>query len=234
MIFMTGDTHAEFYRFSSKRFPEGKNLTKEDVMIIAGDFGGIWDKDYSREYERHWLNWLNEKPWTTLFIDGNHENFDRLSILPLEERFGGIVGKVNDSIFHLKRGQVYTIDNKTIFTFGGGYSLDKSRRIPFISWWEEELPNFMEYKAGFENLQKVNNKVDYIFSHTCPVSDFQVLQEKFGFDHKINEEENPLREYLEGIKNTVDYKKWFCGHFHVDLAVGNTYFLYESIFSLNK
>lgn len=40
MIYITGDTHAEFSRFSTKRFPEQKEMTKDDYVIICGDFGG--------------------------------------------------------------------------------------------------------------------------------------------------------------------------------------------------
>ena len=42
-IYITGDTHGDFRRFSADNFPEGKTLTKKDYVIICGDFGGIWD-----------------------------------------------------------------------------------------------------------------------------------------------------------------------------------------------
>ena len=42
MIYITGDTHipTDVGKLSSKRFPEQKNLTKNDYVIICGDFGG--------------------------------------------------------------------------------------------------------------------------------------------------------------------------------------------------
>lgn len=42
-IFITGDTHGDFSRFEKSRFPEQDALTKDDVVIICGDFGGGWD-----------------------------------------------------------------------------------------------------------------------------------------------------------------------------------------------
>ena len=39
MIYITGDTHAQFNRFSTKHFPEQKNMTRDDYVIICGDFG---------------------------------------------------------------------------------------------------------------------------------------------------------------------------------------------------
>ena len=60
MIYITGDTHipTDIGKLSSKRFPEQKNLTKNDYVIICGDFGGVWDE--SNE-EKYWIKWLNKK-----------------------------------------------------------------------------------------------------------------------------------------------------------------------------
>ena len=60
-------------------------------MIICGDFGGLWD---GGQKDQHWLDWLAEKPFTTLFVDGNHENFDLLNALPEKEWHGGRVHEV--------------------------------------------------------------------------------------------------------------------------------------------
>ena len=52
-IYVTGDTHGAdrlfgykdvngyIPRFNTKNFPEQRDLTKDDIMIICGDFGGI-------------------------------------------------------------------------------------------------------------------------------------------------------------------------------------------------
>ena len=34
MIFVTGDTHGDFYRFSLEEFPEQKEMTRDDTMNI--------------------------------------------------------------------------------------------------------------------------------------------------------------------------------------------------------
>lgn len=73
MIYITGDTHGGFQRFGSKYFPQQTQMGRNDYMIICGDFGGLWD---GGQKDQHWLDWLAEKPFTTLFVDGNHENFD--------------------------------------------------------------------------------------------------------------------------------------------------------------
>ena len=69
-IFLTGDTHGDFSRLRPEVFREQERLTKEDYVIICGDFGGIWD---GSDTEQQWLDWLADRPFTTLFVDGNHE-----------------------------------------------------------------------------------------------------------------------------------------------------------------
>ena len=88
MIYITGDTHipVDIQKLATKRFPEQKEMTKNDYVIICGDFGGVWDD--SNE-EKYWIKWLKNKNFTTLFIDGNHENFDMLYSLPIVDFCGG-------------------------------------------------------------------------------------------------------------------------------------------------
>lgn len=41
MIYVTGDCHSDFKKFSTKNFPDQKDMTKDDCVIICGDLGGI-------------------------------------------------------------------------------------------------------------------------------------------------------------------------------------------------
>ena len=78
MIHITGDTHSDFAKFSTDKFPIQKEMTKNDYIIICGDFGGIWNYLLESTYEKYWLNWLNEKNFTTLFVDGNLEELNHM------------------------------------------------------------------------------------------------------------------------------------------------------------
>lgn len=112
MFYITGDLHGEYdiHKLSSKRFPMGNNLTRDDYLIICGDFGLVWNNGNS---EMYWRDWLNNKPWTTLFVDGNHENFPLLNRYPITKQWGGKVHQIEDNIYHLMRGQVFEINGKT-------------------------------------------------------------------------------------------------------------------------
>jgi hypothetical protein len=179
MLYATGDTHGEWSRFNMDNFPEQKEMTKSDYVLILGDFG-IWD---GSKRENYWLDWLDAKPWTTLFIEGNHDNADILDNLPVDEWHGGNVHFIRPSVIHLMRGQVYDIDWYTLFTFGGARShdirdgilepddpdfkikkkkLDERNawyRINHKTWWERELPSNEEMQEGLDNLQYRGYKI---------------------------------------------------------------------------
>ena len=231
MIFITGDTHGDWMsRLNTVAFPEQKEMTKDDYVIICGDFG-YW---HDTKSERYNLKWLENKPFTTLFVDGNHENFDRLNNLPVEHWNGGTVHKINSSVYHLMRGQVFTLENKTFFTFGGASSHDiehgilepddprikrwhkdktKLFRINHVSWWKQELPSDTEMQTGLDNLTKYNNQVDYIITHSPYTS---LLRQMDGGSGVYQSDR--LSDYLQTIKQTVDFKQWMFGHMHVNQA----------------
>lgn len=139
MIYITGDTHADFSKLENDKFPIQSDMTKNDYVIICGDFGGVWNYIVESIYEKQCLDWLDNKNFTTLFVDGNHENFERLYRYPIEEWHGGKVHKIRDSVIHLMRGEIYDIDNKKFFTFGGARSQDIKDGILNIDEYEKNI-----------------------------------------------------------------------------------------------
>lgn len=231
MIYITGDCHSNFERFNKSIFPEQAEMTKDDFVIICGDFGGVWNKETESKQETMVLDWLDCKPFTTLFVDGNHENFDRLYSYPVEEWHGGKVHKIRPSVIHLMRGQVFELDGKKIFTFGGASSHDinggilesndpdfkkkkkrldmgdKPYRINHLSWWKEELPSAVEMEEGLKILEAHGNTVDFIVTHCCASSTLAVIS------HGLYKPDI-LTTYLEELRQKVRFKKWFFGHYH--------------------
>ena len=232
MIYITGDTHGEFkHRFNTENFPEQKEMSKDDYVLICGDFGGVWDVGWESKHEKYWLDWFEERSYILLFIDGNHENFDRLNGYPVKMWHGGKVHELRPHVLHLMRGQIFEIDGKKIFTFGGASSHDitggiletddpnfkeKKKRLersyePFrinhLSWWAQELANEEEMQEGRNNLRAHDYMVDYIVTHCCSTSTQTLLD---GSLYKPDRE----TDYLEFIKNYTNYKKWFFGHYH--------------------
>lgn len=96
-ICITGDTHGGFRRLSADNFPQQRQMGRDDFAVVTGDFGGVWDDSSGEAY--YWLNWLDKRPFTTLFVDGNHENIDRLNALPVHQWYGGKVHFIRPMCF---------------------------------------------------------------------------------------------------------------------------------------
>jgi predicted phosphodiesterase len=225
-IYITGDTHIPInvHKLNTKNFPEQKNLTKQDYVIICGDFGGVWDNSAEEQY---WLKWLDSKNFTTLFIDGNHENFKLLNAYPTETFCGGKVHKILPSVLHLMRGEIFEIDNRKFFTMGGASSHDMHLRTEGKNWWKEELPSDEEYDNALRNLKKHDYTVDCIISHCCADSIFTKMAEY---------EKDRLTNFFEHIiKADCNYKKWFFAHYHVDAEIDEKHIcLYNSFIRIKK
>lgn len=211
-IYITGDTHIpiDIHKLNTKNFPEQNQLTKNDYLIICGDFGGVWDNSPSDMY---WLRWLNEKTFTTLFVDGNHENFDLLNSYPIEIWHDGKIHRIKENVIHLMRGQVFEIDGKKIFTIGGASSHDKEHHNDGVSWWDDELPNDSEYVEVLDNLDKHNWKVDLVITHCVADSVLRELADWYEHDRLTN--------FLETVRQSLDYKQWYFGHYHIDKNINN-------------
>lgn len=230
MIYVCGDIHGrqDISKLNSKKFKEGKSLTKDDYVIICGDFGLVWGLGFEKE-DSYFQEWLKDKPWTTLFVDGNHENFDLLNSYKEEIWNGGRVHKINDSIIHLIRGEIYNIDGKNILAFGGGASHDITCRKEGVSWWKNELPVLDEIENAWNNLKRVNNCVDYIVSHDGPslIRDyFHYLPIDMSF---YTYQHRDIHVFFDHIYKEVKYKKWYMGHYHKDIVIDNLYILFEKI-----
>ena len=244
MLYITGDTHGDWIsRLNTDAFPEQKEMTKDDYVLILGDFG-IWDHSKREKYN---LDWLEKKPFTTLFISGNHDNYDILDSLPVSEWHGGKVNFIRPSVIHLMRGEVYSIEGKTFFAFGGASSHDirdgilekddprvkqwscdysKMFRINHMSWWERELPSEEEMQNGINNLDKYDWKVDYIITHSPPASVVVLLGQGLY-------EQDRLTKYLEQIRTGTDYRLMFNGHMHINRLINEKdILLYEQIIRL--
>ena len=245
MIYVTGDCHGDFRRFSSRRFRVQKHMDRNDLVIICGDFGVIWDKKACKE-ENWWLNWLESKPFTVAFVDGNHENFDRLysDEFPVVDFMGGKARQIRENVLHLMRGYVYEIEGKKFWAFGGASSHDirdgvldradfpsekdfritrnrwkksgKEFRINHVSWWEKEIPSPAEMNFGSATLNVNNNEVDFIITHCAPQSVAAMLSNG-------TYEMDPLTSYFNVIDQTVRFRQWFFGHYHGDAQIIGKY-----------
>lgn len=224
MVYITGDTHGLFDLDKVINYFKNKNVSKKDYLIILGDVAVCFHGGQKDERVRKTLQNL---PITVLFIDGNHDHHQQLASYPVCDWNGGKVHFIEEDIIHLMRGYVFNIEGHTFFTFGGASSVDRAWRTEGIDWWPEELPSIEERERGLMELDKVNNEVDYILTHTAPYHVAALMHKE------IWKKEIEFRYYLQQIADTVKFKKWFFGHFHEDRNILNRFIgLYNDVYEL--
>ena len=161
-VYVTGDVHgrAEYgsSRFAFRSWPLGRTLTRDDAVIVAGDFGFVWDGSNA---ERYWLD--------------NHENHHALAGLPVLEWNGGLVHEARPHVLHLMRGEVFDIDGLTVLAMGGAASNDRQYRREGRSWWPEEMPSEEEMEHCRASLDRVSWRVDCVVTHEAPAALAEVL-----------------------------------------------------------
>ena len=206
MIYITGDTHGDRLLFANNNLGDN-NWTADDILIVCGDFGYVISDSCA---ENTYLDFLETKPYTICFCDGNHDNFPLIFSYSKVKWNGGYVHKIRNNIFHLMRGQVYEIQGKKIFTFGGAYSVDKATKMLKNTYWSQEIPSNEEYHEAIENLEANKLSVDIIITHTAP-REIILRMGKWPDAH-----DGELTGFLEWIMKDAKFDHWYFGHWHQD------------------
>ena len=216
----------------------GRRYSRSSYVILAGDFGGVWAGEQADGYK---LDWLEAKPFTTLFVDGNHENLGLLNAYPEQEWNGGRVHVVRPHVLHLMRGQVFEIGGLTWFTMGGAAShdiedgiLDPAEpgfeqqyrtlrrmgarfRVLGRSWWPDEMPSDTEYAEAESNLERAGWFVDCVLTHCAPTS----IAQRIG----RHGQPDRLTDFLETVRQRCQFSRWFCGHYHVNQVIDERFMI---------
>lgn len=197
MIYFTSDLHGEL---NFKGFREYlQKAGEDDLLIILGDVGLSFEKtEENRKFTEVFLS--IEK--NIAIVDGNHENFDFLNSFPEEEWNGGKVKRLTPNIVLLERGNIYTIEGKTFFTFGGCKSSEKWKGMGL--WYFGEEPTEEELSRAYDNLKSHNHAVDYVLTHKYE----RVPAETGHFGE--------LEELIQFINKNVSFRKWYAGHYHLN------------------
>ena len=127
-----------------------------------------------------------------------------------------------------KDGEIYHIEGKDFMVCGGAYSVFKDYRIAHgLSWYPDEQPS-AETKARVEQqLADRNWNIDMMLTHTCPTK--AVPKEKYIRTVDQSTVDTSTEDWLDSIEDRLTYKKWYCGHWHIEKQVDNIHFIYKQI-----
>lgn len=222
MVYFTGDIHGSPFKLQVLcRYME---LTEKDTIVILGDVGANY---YGGKRDKQFKEQIAKLAPTIFCIHGNHEQ--RPANIPsykAKEWNDGPVWYEEEypNLLFARDGNIYVIDGVRYLVIGGAFSVDKNYRLSRgYGWWADEQPS-EEIKARVGR-RVANSGLDVILSHTCPFK--YEPREAFlpGIDQ--SEVDSSTEEWLDTIEESVDYKAWFCGHWHIDKRIDKMHFLYD-------
>lgn len=225
MIYITGDTHREFYRLHNIE----KN--KNNILIILGDTGINYYLDERDKTLKEQLNSYNIKLFC---VQGNHEERpENISTYKEIDMFGGkvFIEEAYPNLIFAKNGELYDIDNKKVLVMGGAYSVDKNYRIIYRYPW------FKDEQLSKEEMDNILNKykgqhIDIVLSHTCPLKYEPTEVFMKGIDQ--SNVDKSMENFLDKVEESIDYDKWYCGHYHTEKQIDKLEFMFGRIKVFNK
>ena len=226
MIYITGDTHGKFSHIVS--FCETQHTTPSDTLIILGDAGINY---YASKRDRKLKQTLAQLPVTLFCIHGNHEQ--RPHTIPSYQLENWNCGQVYTekeypNILFAKDGEIFRLDGSECIVIGGAYSVDKYYRLERgTAWWPDEQPSDETKAFVEEQLAERKNSIDIILSHTCPLK--YEPQEVFLPFIDQSMVDKTTEQWLDRLEDRITYKKWYCGHYHIQKRIDRIQFLFESI-----
>lgn len=223
MVFYTGDIHG--MPWNVVKLSIRLHLTKDDTIVILGDVGANF---YCDERDIECKAALNKIKPMVLCVHGNHEA--RPSSLPIYRQKswnGGLVWYEEEypSLLFAKDGEIFDLEGLRHLVIGGAYSVDKYYRLTRgINWFPDEQPS--EEIKQYVEAQIKEKPFDIVLSHTCPFK----YEPTEVFLPMIDQStvDSSTEHWLDHIEESIEYKAWFCGHWHIDKRIDKMHFLFHS------
>lgn len=201
-IAIAGDWHADAdYGVSAIEHAAKRDAT---ALIHLGDFGYNFTDDYLNSLD----DTLRRQGVVLGFVDGNHENFNRLLSWPVA---ADGLRHLRDRIVHLPRGFRWRWGQTRCLAVGGAYSIDRFLRSPGKSWWPEETITPLQARDIIDA-----GPADVMFCHDCPVGiDVPgAAVDRFGFPEEELRRSDEHQARLRSIVDVVRPARLWHGHFH--------------------
>ena len=172
---------------------------------------------------------MNNIGVTFFCIHGNHENRPQ-NIASYQEMNwnGGRVLFEEDypNILFPVDGDIFELEGKRCIVIGGAYSVDKFYRLRNgYNWWPDEQPSPTIKEYVEEQIKK--NKIDIVFSHTCPYKYIPTECYLSGIDQ--SKVDNSTEQWLDVIEDAIEYEAWYLGHWHTDKRIDKMHFLFHEV-----
>lgn len=189
---------------------------------------------YLDERDKKLKEKISKYPITLFCIHGNHEERPqniKSYILKHTGYFFYWSEPDYPNIFFAQDGAM-SLYGKKFFVLGGAYSIDKYYRLSKGWKWFEDEQMSLKNRNTFLKWTTSTKSFDYVLSHTAPLSKEPTHLFLANIDQSTVDKS--MEEFLEKIKNQIEFKKWFFGHYHSDEIIDDKFrLMYNDIIELD-
>ena len=231
-LIFTGDMHGGFAAMTrtsdiQQNMPEYK--PEETMIVVLGDTGlNYWLNNTDKKYKKL----LNSMNYHIYCVRGNHEQRPELiegMALVNDENVNNVVymEEAFPNIRYFVDGKIYNLLGYKCLVVGGAYSVDKWYRLARAGYARDEAETADPKKCGWFKdecltaaematiMEEVKGEsVDFILSHTCPLSWEPIDLFLNGIDQSTVDKS--MEVWLDELKNNINWKYWLFGHYHAD------------------
>lgn len=104
------------------------------------------------------------------------------------------------------------------------YLHGRDRGLP---WFADEQPDERTKQHVEQVLDERGWQVDVVLSHTCPAKYTPIEAFFSGIDQSTVDRSTEV--WLDSIEDRLTYKRWYCGHWHINKHIDRIDFLYGGI-----
>lgn len=192
---------------------------------------------------------LDEMGYTGRYVISDFGISINSNALPEEEWNGGHVHKVRENVIHLMRGEIFHLNGKSVYVFGGARShdisgiadkkaLEKDYAFAILQPDDpllQEKLQLLDHYGASTRIEEVNWWRAEMPTKSEMEHGLQNLrkhgkQVDFIFSHDGPASDvailgggaltiDPLNQYLDKVKQEAVYKKWFFGHHHRNMPL---------------
>lgn len=198
-VLVVGDTHSDARSWATV-VTRAIATTTPDVVLSVGDFGYWPDHPEGRLFLKEVERSVAAVGIEVWFIDGNHEQHDRLEAGPSPVAVGR-------SIYHVPRGARWCWEGVRFGALGGAVSPDRDDRIEGWDWFAEEAID----ESDLERLGGA--RLDVLVTHDapswCPLEGMPSVSASVARDTRRN------RRFLDRAVDATCPVLVVHGHWHV-------------------
>lgn len=177
------------------------------TILHLGDYGYTFEARYRNDVEQA----LAEYDMQLLFVRGNHDDTGYLEQLDRDREGCGIV---SHRVRHLRDGQRFTVGDEVAVALGGAASIDRSHRVPGVSWWPDEITS----QAAIDHAI-ADGPAQIVLAHDCPAGVELPLDPRFeayyeDTDPGVLDYCTQNRPRLWEVATALTPRVWLHGHYH--------------------